>query len=127
MADALSRCNEEGIQCHAIHSIIPTWKQDLRGSLQGDNWAQDMIIGLKVKADNDEGYTLVEGDLKRNGKLYVGTGNQMREQIIKNIHSSAEGGHSGISATTNRIEESFYWPTLRAEVAAFVRTRDMCQ
>lgn len=47
--------------------------------------------------------------------------------IIINSHSSTEGGHLGITVTTKRIQEFFYWPNLVSDVHEFVRSCDVCQ
>lgn len=69
----------------------------------------------------------MDGELRKNGKLYVGNGNQLRKKIISNIHGSSKGGHSGITTTTKRIEELFFWPTLKKEVMEYVKAYDTCQ
>lgn len=59
--------------------------------------------------------------MKKNGRLYVGNSTDLRTRILTTLHSSAEGGHSGVAATVQRIERLFYWPGLRADVALFVK------
>lgn len=57
----------------------------------------------------------------------MGTGNELRQQIVKNSHSSLEGGQLGVITTTKRIQGSFYWPQLREDVQEFVKAYDVCQ
>lgn len=108
VADALSRCNEDEQQCNNIHLVVPVWKQELKESWNNDDWAQQLIAALMVQGSVCQEYKLVDGELMKGVRWYVGTGNQLRKRIIENIHSSPEGGHSGISATTKRIQEKFY-------------------
>ncbi|WOH00637.1 hypothetical protein DCAR_0520008 [Daucus carota subsp. sativus] len=117
VTDALSRKYEDVPQCNAIHTVVPLWKQELTASWATDKWAQELSASLM----------LVDGELMKDGCWYVGTGNDMREKIIKNVHSSLEGGHSGVTATTKRIQERFYWPNLQTDVLKFVRECDTCQ
>lgn len=127
VADALSRCNLTVEQCLDLHVLIPEWKKDLRDSLKGDQVAQELLVSLAINSKNEQGYELIDGELKKDGKLYVGAGNKLREQIISNLHGSSEGGHSGILPTTKRIEDKFYWPTLKQEVQSYVKSCDTCQ
>ena len=48
-------------------------------------------------------YSWQNGQLRRKGKLMVGIDPQLRVQLIKYFHCSAEGGHSGMDATIKRI------------------------
>lgn len=127
VADALSRCHEGLVECNAIQISVPEWKKDLYSSWEGDTVAQNVIAELMIKGGIDQEYSLVDGELKKNGKWYVGSGNQLGQNIVQNNHSSSEGGHSGITATIKRIQQLFYWPNLVNDVQEYVRTCDICQ
>lgn len=127
VADALSRCRSEDVHCNALHTVIPEWKQELKASWEGDTLAQELIPSLMIGGTNSQGFTLVDGDIKKEGKYYVGNGNGLRRQIIENSYSSLEGGHSGILTTIKRIQNMFYWPKLKDEVQEFVKACDVCQ
>lgn len=55
-----------------------------------------------------------------------GSGN-WRTQILEEMHSSAMGSHSGITATYQRLKKFFYWPKLKEEVHNFVQSCNTCQ
>ncbi|XP_017797025.1 PREDICTED: uncharacterized protein LOC108578250 [Habropoda laboriosa] len=50
-----------------------------------------------------------------------------RENIITECHTSAFGGHKGVSKTYSRIREKYYWGTMKAEVQKFIQNCQSCQ
>lgn len=71
-ADALSRVFEETELGAILQVAVPTWKLELQESLTNDTFAQEWIAKLLIDPTNDEGYSLVNGDLKKDGRYYVG-------------------------------------------------------
>ena len=57
----------------------------------------------------------------------VGKDTQLRGDLIKHFHSSAEGGHSGMDAIVKRLAAVFYWKGLRREVRQFFKECGVCQ
>lgn len=51
----------------------------------------------------------------------------MRQQLIKAMHSSALGGHSGVLATYKRLRSLFYWPSMQSDIQRLVQECDTCQ
>lgn len=43
------------------------------------------------------------------------------------MHSTLPGGHSGIQATYQRIERTFYWPNMKGDIQTLLQTCDVCQ
>lgn len=72
-------------------------------------------------------FTFVNGELRRKGKLVVGNNEETKLHILKWLHDSAIGGHSGRDATLQRIKSLFYWPRMNVEVQAYVRNFAVCQ
>ncbi|KAL2243822.1 UNVERIFIED_CONTAM: hypothetical protein Sindi_0500200 [Sesamum indicum] len=62
----------------------------------------------------------------KGGKVCVGSHSGVREKIIKALHDSALGGHSGINGTYQRIKSLFYWPTLKIDVQTWVKECETC-
>ncbi|KAL0421330.1 UNVERIFIED_CONTAM: Transposon Ty3-G Gag-Pol polyprotein [Sesamum latifolium] len=117
-ADALSRINhdKEKPQANAITTQVPLWMQDIQGSYEGNTLFQ-IVVQAKV-LDNQAfpDYSYETGVLRRKGRICVGSHGAVRERIIKSMHDSALGGHSGINGTYQRIKPLFYWPTLKGDV-----------
>jgi hypothetical protein len=76
---------------------------------------------------NADGFSLQNGIIRFKGRVWVGNNALGQEHILRSLHSSGIGGHSGIQATYNRIEAFFAWPKLKASVIAFVQSCEFCQ
>lgn len=55
-----------------------------------------------------EGYTWANGLLTYKGRLVVGSEKDLRSLIMKEVHGTSEGGHSGMEKTYRRAKRSFY-------------------
>jgi len=51
----------------------------------------------------------------------------MRETILIQAHDANMSGHLGVDKTMARIQQSYYWPGLRASVEKYVRSCSTCQ
>ena len=51
----------------------------------------------------------------------------MRENIIRELHSGGLGGHFGRDKMIALVEDRYYWPGLRKQVAKFVAQCKICQ
>jgi transposase InsO family protein len=52
---------------------------------------------------------------------------QEREAIITENHSSALGGHKGVTKTYNRMRVNYYWNTMKRDIQEFIRKCRKCQ
>ncbi|MCO5577093.1 hypothetical protein L7F22_030915 [Adiantum nelumboides] len=52
---------------------------------------------------------------------------QFRPKVFIECHAPPYAGHRGIDATVKAVDTFFYWPTLRRDVYAFVRSYLVCQ
>lgn len=68
-------------------------------------------------------YVLHDGYLFQDNRLCVPEGS-WRLQIIHELHSE---GHVGRDRTLQLVLESFYWPSVRRDVARFVERCVVCQ
>ena len=50
-----------------------------------------------------------------------------REKILKEMHSSAVGGHRGITKTYNRIRQHYYWENMKLDIQNFIQQCLQCQ
>lgn len=65
--------------------------------------------------------------LRHNGKLYIGSNGSLRNQILQELHQNGLGGHSGRMGTTKRMEQFFFWPSLKKDVIKYVKSCLVCQ
>lgn len=134
VADPLSRLFEanknertEKGELSGISTMIPKWKKDILDSLEGDTEAQQILAKLAVDPSSEPDFSLIDGDFRKKGKLYVGKSIAARQEIIRNLHNGGEGGHSGITATIKRISGIFWWPGLVEDITKWVQECEVCQ
>lgn len=127
VADALSRCEPVAEECAAISVVIPLWVQQILESYKDD--AQIIqILGAKATDPTAFGkYILQAGLLKYKNRMVVGSDAKLRQTLIAEMHNTAYGGHSGILGTYMRLKGYFYWPKMKDNVIAWVKSCDVCQ
>ncbi|CAB0031144.1 unnamed protein product [Trichogramma brassicae] len=52
---------------------------------------------------------------------------QERQQVLKDMHASAIGGHKGILKTMGRMKPLYYWKNMKSDVIKFIQRCDTCQ
>ena len=50
-----------------------------------------------------------------------------RDLIMTECHDTRYAGHLGVKKTLELIQRDFYWPTVQADVTAYVQTCEECQ
>lgn len=65
-------------------------------------------------------WTIREGHLHWRGKLYIPHVADAREQMVTEAHTSLSAGHPGTHRTVQLLARTYYWPSLRQDVAQFV-------
>ncbi|KAL2230956.1 UNVERIFIED_CONTAM: Retrovirus-related Pol polyprotein from transposon [Sesamum indicum] len=128
-ADALSRVEHEenDLQSHAISAQIPMWMQEVQASYEGNTLFQTVAQAKIIDSQSFPDYTYEAGVLRRKGKICIGSHGEIREKILKVLHDSALGGHSGIVGTYQRGKLLFYWPTMKADIQNWVKECEVCQ
>jgi hypothetical protein len=59
-------------------------------------------------------------------RLFIPDDEELKLQILLNIHSSAPAGHPGKHKTTDLLRRSYFWPRLNLDAARFVRNCYLC-
>ena len=50
-----------------------------------------------------------------------------RVDLVKLAHESPLAGHLGVTKTTQRLQDNFYWPGIKRDVARFIKCCHLCQ
>jgi hypothetical protein len=69
----------------------------------------------------------VEGVIKYKGRVVIGSGGLLKEELIKSTYDSCIGGHAGIQNTYKRLKAHFYWPSMKKLVQEIVQHCDICK
>ncbi|KAK0606869.1 hypothetical protein LWI29_005470 [Acer saccharum] len=124
VADALSRKAE-------LATMNASQPQSTLISRIKEGLLQDPLAKSLMKLAN-EGKTrrfwLDEGVLLTTGnRMYVPKWGNLRKEIIKECHDSKWAGHPGMTRTLALLQNSYYWPQMRDDIDAYVRTCLVCQ
>lgn len=96
----------------------------------------DRVLPLNVLVDTPSGYFLDGEVLVRkwvpHGKDFVGdpiiqivVPQQFRALVLKTAHDSS--GHLGVKKTYQLILRNFFWPKLKRDISAYIKTCHTCQ
>jgi hypothetical protein len=125
-ADALSRVGHLLSAC-ALSICQPRWIQEVTNSYETNSKAQELLAHLALASPNEEGYSLHQGVIRLHRRIWIGGNTTLQTKLISVLHQSAVGGHSGITATHQRVKKLFAWTGLRSAVEDFVRQCEVCQ
>jgi hypothetical protein len=105
VAAALSR---KDIAVLATTSATPSWVSDIQASYTNDSHYTSILEQLAVNDQALPHYSLHVGIIRYKGRICIGNNNELKSKILSSLHSSAIGGHSGITATYHRVKRIFY-------------------
>lgn len=111
--------------------ILSSIDTELLGKIKR-SWEQDqeiekLIAELSQSPHSHPKYTWCQGLLKRKGKLVVGQDTKLRTNLIKLVHASPFGGHSGGEVTCKKLCGWFYWKSVEKAVRNWVRACEVYQ
>jgi Integrase zinc binding domain len=61
------------------------------------------------------------------GRVCIGSKGELRQRLMRELHDSTVGGHSGITTTYHRVKKMFHWPNLKEDVNHFIERCHNCQ
>jgi hypothetical protein len=114
---SIQACSE--VQPARLHEVLNSYVTDVE--------AQQRLTELAVQSPDEHGYTFINGVIRFNGRVWIGSNSALQTKLISAFHSSAVGGHFGIHVTYQRLKWLFAWTGLKAQVTEFVKQCDTCQ
>lgn len=124
-ADALSRLSSS--QLFAISAPVPTLLQEIHSLATSDPDLTALVQRYISDPLNLPDHSLKDGLLCFKGRLMVPNNGDLRQQLLIEFHSSAFGGHSGVTRTYQRLAGTFYWKNMKVDVKNFVAQCQICQ
>ncbi|KAH9670137.1 Endonuclease [Citrus sinensis] len=98
----------------------------IKEGLQQDPLAKDLLDkvleGRTRRFWQEEGILLTKGD-----RLFVPRWGNLRREVIKDCHDSKWADHPGVEHMTALVQASYFWPHMRDDIEAYVRTCLVCQ
>lgn len=120
VADALSRKPQVSAVSISYHNELDDMKEQYA---EDEDFAG--IFEQLINGQHHDHYVLKNGFIMMHGRLCVTK--QLRPKVLFESHAPPYAGHRGIDATVKSIETFFYWPALRSNVDAYVRSCLTCQ
>jgi transposase InsO family protein len=99
--------------------VVASYSQDAR--------AQELLAKLAVSPDSVPNFTLHDGLLRYKSRIWVGADPELQTLLITAVHSTAVGGHSGMTVTYRRLKQIFAWTGMESAVQSFVAAGVTCQ
>ncbi|KAI3686136.1 hypothetical protein L1987_79809 [Smallanthus sonchifolius] len=111
----------------ALSAPVPSILQELALASQADPEFTTLLQRYMADPTAFPDYTVKDEFLLFKGRLRVPHNLPLRHQLLTEFHSSAFGGHSGVTRTYQRLSATFYWKQMRADVKDFVSHCQICQ
>lgn len=128
MVDALSRSLEDvESSVNAIFIVKPTWMHQIIQSYEHDPVTSQLITELITDPNCKPKFSLHQGVIRYEQKIYVGRASALRNQIFEELHRSLLRGHSGLLATYKRVKILLYWPNMKMDICKWVSECDIFQ
>ena len=104
----------------ATSTVVPLWIQDVLQSYNTDSFVQELLPHLMVNPSSKPPFQLFNGILKFKSRIYIGADNILKHKLLSTLHSSAIGGHSGISATYTKLNLSTVQDKINSLFGSFI-------
>lgn len=125
-ADSLSRKTAD-MDSHAVVVTRPRWLEIVVEGYGKDSDTKNLLQELCLNPSNDQGYTLKDGVIRLQGRIWLGNHKEAQQAILIALHDSGLGGHSGITAAYHKVKALFAWHGLKKDVTHFVTHCATCQ
>ena len=86
--------------------------------------AEDQVAREIREKGLKEGWEEIDGVLHREGLPYLPE--IIRTEIISRHHDDPLAGHFGVEKTRELVARKYYWPTLQADIEAYIKGCDVC-
>jgi len=101
---------------------VPTWLETIAEAYFKNPATKDLLAELSVTGSNAKGYTLSDGI----GGIWLGNYEEAHKAVLLALHTNGIGGHSGITATYNRIKQLFAWEGMKDDIKRYVTNCEVC-
>ncbi|XP_061356120.1 uncharacterized protein LOC133300572, partial [Gastrolobium bilobum] len=132
VADALSR-HPEGVSdsntphLAALSGAISDYKSLLLQELQQDPYCATILTELQTEPAKWNHWKNKEGLLFFRNRIVFPSASSIIPYLLHDLHTSVQGGHSGLTGTLQRIAQSFTWKGMRKTIRQYVANCEICQ
>jgi len=90
-------------------------------------YTSDPLTVSQFPQPSDPKWTIVDGLLRLNDRIYVPDVPDLRLRVLRNKHDHPLAGHFGQNKTLELIRQEYAWPNLRSFVKDYVSTCATCK
>ena len=137
-ADALSRHPAHRLSAVSIVQTSPELLKEFAAAYETDPLYSTAIPPTQSGIGSQTPSAVKPTDCRKQGHLWYkevdGTHRvcvpdqlALRHLVIRESHDAPVGGHFGIDKTIQRVEQTFTWPGMTADIREYVRSCDSCQ
>lgn len=106
--------------------MTPKWLEIVIEGYQQDDSSKQLLSELALTGSNDKGFSLIDGVIRYKGRIWLGQHKEAHQAILLALHSSGLGGHSGITATYQKIKSLFASPNMKQDVMSYIAACEVC-
>ena len=122
VADALSR--KHAVIAYLV--ITPTLLQKIANKQSEDNFTKKMVE--RIESGGDSHFEIDnQGVLRLNGRICVPDDETLKREVLDECHKSKFNIHPGIHKMYQDIKRTFWWKTLKRDIAIYVSRCLTCQ
>lgn len=92
-----------------------------------DPISKQLLVQLSLHPEDQAPFALHQGIIRHKDKIWLGGNIELQHKILRAMHDTTVGGHSGAPATYHKVKQMFYWPDMRADILKYVQSCTVCQ
>lgn len=96
-------------------------------SYSQDAEIQSLLEKIATGDTSVQEFTVHDGLIKKGGKIWLGSDTTLKRTILRSVHDSAVGGHSGVRATYHRMHRNFAWKGMKKDVEEYIAQCNVCK
>jgi len=112
---------------YAISIIQSNWITNARDEWKNDEEVCTLIQNLQQDPSTYETFSWNNDSLWYKYCLYLCKNSQLKQNILRELHTSPLGGHSGFLKSYHRVKKDFFWDGLKSNIQKFVAQCLVCQ
>ncbi|XP_046686615.1 uncharacterized protein LOC124372281 [Homalodisca vitripennis] len=119
--------SENALQCEAVEIPLDVKDKWYKGMLQKVEQNSKLYSQWRVETGKPYKNVTTLEPLLQGDSWRIVVPKDLRRQVLAECHDEPTAGHQGVLKTYNRIQQLYYWPKMRKDVATYVSRCSVCQ
>ncbi len=121
--DEVTVLKPEHFQAMVMLTIEKVHTKIKQATLDHHWWDKNVSTSL----NHDRGMKIDNGMIYYDNHIYIPQNHVLRGEIIARSHDHITAGHPGIEKTKELILREYWWPKMKKDIEAYIRTCETCQ